>query len=228
MSTIISAGQGTQTSTPATTQIGAQANQTVMNQFLTLLTTELKNQDPTQPTDPTQFVTQLAQMSNVEQVTQSNSTLSTIASTLGGMALGQYSAMIGHTVTAPASAVTVPSSGTVATPLTFNVTASGVTTPYVAVSNAAGNVVATLPVSGSTGTVTFTGVGQNGQALPAGQYSVSLVGKPVGGALGSTISAGTLTTTDVVGSVSQGSNGGWNLQLKSGQVVPASSVTSSS
>ena len=38
-----------------------------MDTFLTLLTTQLKNQDPTAPQDSTQWVTQLVQFSSVEQ-----------------------------------------------------------------------------------------------------------------------------------------------------------------
>ena len=66
--------------TPATTQVGAQANDPQMNEFLTLLVAQLQNQDPMNPTDPTQFVSQLAQFSTVEQLTQSNSTLNNISS----------------------------------------------------------------------------------------------------------------------------------------------------
>lgn len=38
-------------SKPATTQVGNGANDGQMNQFLKLLTAQLKNQDPMQPTD---------------------------------------------------------------------------------------------------------------------------------------------------------------------------------
>ena len=96
--------------TATTTQVGAGANDSNMNEFLTLLTAQLKNQDPTNPTDPTQFVSQLAQFSTVEQLTQSNTTLDTISSSLSGLALGQYSSMVNQTVTSNASAVDVPAS----------------------------------------------------------------------------------------------------------------------
>jgi flagellar basal-body rod modification protein FlgD len=212
--------------TPATTQIGALAGQTQENQFLTLLTTELQNQDPTQPTDPTQFVTQLAQFSTVEQLTQSNTTLTSISSSLNGMALGQYSGLINNTVTATPSTLTVPTSGSVSVPLTYNITNAALTNPYIAVTNASGNLVASLPVSGTTGSVTFDGTDGQGNTLPAGQYSVALVGTPAGQTSGSTSSAGTLTTTDVVASVTQGATGSWNLQLQNGQTVAANGVTS--
>ena len=79
----------TLSATPASTTVGAQANDAQMNQFLTLLTAQLKNQDPMQPTDPTQFVAQLAQFSTVEQLVQGNTKLDTISQSLSGLALGQ-------------------------------------------------------------------------------------------------------------------------------------------
>ena len=211
--------------TAATTQVGAQAGNTQENQFLQLLMTELQNQDPTQPTDPTQFVTQLAQFSTVEQLTQSNTTLTSMSQSLSGMALGQYSSLINQTVTAPASTVSVPASGSVSENMTFTITNNALTNPHVTLTNAAGTVVASLPVSGASGTVTFDGTDGNGNTLPAGNYTAALVGMTSGASGATTSSAGTLTTTGVVTSVSQGSGGAWNLQLQDGQGVSASTVT---
>jgi flagellar basal-body rod modification protein FlgD len=208
----------------ATSQIGPQANQTLMNQFLTMLTTELKNQDPTQPTDPTQFVAQLAQFSTVEQLTQSNSTLSTISTSMNSMALGQYTGLIGQTVTAPSSSVVVPSSGSVSADMTFTVTNSSASNPYVAVTDSNGNVVTTIPVSGTSGTVTFDGTDANGNNLPPGQYNVALVAPASNSSSGATVSAGTLTTNGTVSSVTQDTSGNWELQMADGQLVKASSV----
>ena len=46
-----------------------------MNTFLTLLTTQLKYQDPLDPTDTSEFTSQLVQYSNVEQAIQTNEKL---------------------------------------------------------------------------------------------------------------------------------------------------------
>ena len=66
------------------------------NTFLTLLVTEMQNQDPTKPMDPTQMVSQLASFSAVEQATKTNSLLTSI---LTSSSLAQASALIGRTVT---------------------------------------------------------------------------------------------------------------------------------
>ena len=51
-----------------------------MNTFLTLLTTQLKFQDPLNPTDTAEFTNQLVQYSNVEQSIQTNEKLDSLIS----------------------------------------------------------------------------------------------------------------------------------------------------
>lgn len=46
--------------------------------FLTLLVSELKNQDPTQPTDPNEYISQLVGVNSLEQLIQINNGLSTL------------------------------------------------------------------------------------------------------------------------------------------------------
>jgi flagellar basal-body rod modification protein FlgD len=46
--------------------------------FLTLLVSELKNQDPTQPTDPNAYITQLAQVNSLQQLIQINTGIDTL------------------------------------------------------------------------------------------------------------------------------------------------------
>ena len=66
------------------------------NTFLTLLLTQLKNQDPTKPMDSTEYVSQLATFSEVEQSTKTNAKLDSL---LSSSFLDQASAIIGRTVT---------------------------------------------------------------------------------------------------------------------------------
>ena len=64
----------------ATTQTGVAQNKTAgqldSNDFMTLLVTQLKNQDPMNPQDSQQFSVDLAQFTQVEQLTKINDTLS--------------------------------------------------------------------------------------------------------------------------------------------------------
>lgn len=212
----------TLTNTPASTQVGAQANDPQMNEFLQLLTAQLQNQDPTAPTDPTQFVSQLAQFSTVEQLVQSNTTLTNISQSLSGLALGQYAGLINHTVNASLSSINVPVTGN-SGQMTFNVTNTALSNVHVQITDASGNPVRSIPVTSTSGTVTFDGTGDTGQQLPPGQYGISLVGMSTQGA---TQSAGTLGSSGTVSSVTQGSDGSWQLQLNNGLSVDAATVNS--
>lgn len=209
--------------TVPTTQVGPQANNSQMNQFLQLLTAQLQNQDPMQPTDPTQFVAQLAQFSTVEQLVQSNTSLTGISQSVSSLALGQYAGMINHTVNANVSSVVVPSSGSVSETMNYQITATTLNDVQIAITNASGAVVGTMPANATSGTVTFDGTDGNGQPLMPGTYSVSLVGVD---ATGAAQTAGTLTMSGTVNSVVQDSSGNWQLQLQDGRTVDATSVTS--
>lgn len=52
------------------------------NDFLTLLVSELKNQDPTQPTDPNQYITQLTQVNSLQQLISINQGIGTLDSAI--------------------------------------------------------------------------------------------------------------------------------------------------
>lgn len=51
------------------------------NDFLTLLVTEMKNQDPTATTDPNEYINQLVQVNSLEQLISINQNLSTALGT---------------------------------------------------------------------------------------------------------------------------------------------------
>ncbi len=56
------------------------ASDITSSDFLTLLVSELKNQDPTQPTDPNQYITQLAQVNSLEQLISINTGIASLDS----------------------------------------------------------------------------------------------------------------------------------------------------
>jgi flagellar basal-body rod modification protein FlgD len=61
------------------------------NDFLTLLVTELQNQDPTQPTDPNEYITQLAQVNSLEQLISINSGITQLDSAVAPTTTGSGS-----------------------------------------------------------------------------------------------------------------------------------------
>lgn len=84
------------------------------NDFLTLLVTEMKNQDPTANTDPNEYINQLVQVNSLEQLISINQNLSTAladsGSVSGGSVAGHgmssvHAVKSGAGTVAPASAV---------------------------------------------------------------------------------------------------------------------------
>ena len=83
-------------STPAATGNAAGEGSSISaNDFLTLLVTEMKNQDPTNPMDTSQYMSQFAQLSSVEQAMQTNTKLDAL---LSSQSLSQADGLIGKTV----------------------------------------------------------------------------------------------------------------------------------
>jgi flagellar basal-body rod modification protein FlgD len=73
------------TTTPTTNSSNAAASSNITsNDFLTLLVSELKNQDPTQPTDPNQYITQLAQVNSLQQLISINQGIGTLDTAIAG------------------------------------------------------------------------------------------------------------------------------------------------
>lgn len=68
--------------------------------FLTLLVTQLKNQDPLNPLDNEAFVAQLAQFSTVSGITEVGSTLGRLETLASGEQRASAPGWIGRTVTA--------------------------------------------------------------------------------------------------------------------------------
>ncbi|ACZ37980.1 MAG: flagellar hook capping FlgD N-terminal domain-containing protein [Sphaerobacter thermophilus] len=66
-------------------------------EFLMLLTAQLRNQDPLRPMEDTEFIAQLAQLNSLEQMQQMNETLSTLVEM---SVLAQTASLIGRHVTA--------------------------------------------------------------------------------------------------------------------------------
>ena len=64
--------------------------------FLTLLTTQLKNQDPLNPMDNAQMTSQLAQISTVDGIERLNATLSSMMSSTADSQVLQMAALVGH------------------------------------------------------------------------------------------------------------------------------------
>lgn len=96
----------TNTTANAANRIGAGSTMLASNfeTFLTLLTAQLKNQDPLSPVDSNQFTAQLTQMAGVEQQLLTNDLLKGLLAAQGGTGLASAATYIGKEATAAWSA----------------------------------------------------------------------------------------------------------------------------
>lgn len=101
------------------------------DRFLTLLVTQLRNQDPLNPMDNAQVTSQIAQLSTVNGITQLNNTLMAVAGQMDVTQSMQAAGLIGKDVLVPGSKVLLGSDaegGKVATPFGIDLAGSSTTT----------------------------------------------------------------------------------------------------
>lgn len=78
--------------------INGKGDQMGQTAFLTLFTTQLKNQNPLDPMDNTAFVSQLAQFSQLEATTKMSGSMESLVNSLSTSQISGASALIGKTV----------------------------------------------------------------------------------------------------------------------------------
>ena len=190
------------------------------NTFLTLLTTQLKNQDPMSPMDSSKFTNQLVQFSQVEQQIQTNATLSNMLKMSVANSTSIGLGMMGKNVSMKGQNVSFDGSK----PIKFSYNLpSAAASASVSVLDAHGNVIKqfTPELTAGDHTVTWDGTDNNGQPVTPGNYTVSV------GATASDGSAINATTTvpGVVTGFENGSDGSIKLDVN-GQQVPLSNIKS--
>ncbi|KZM49586.1 flagellar hook capping FlgD N-terminal domain-containing protein [Labrenzia sp. OB1] len=167
MTTVTSASSALAQTQSATSQEGLMANYDL---FLSILTTQIQNQDPLDPMDSAEYTSQLVQYSTVEQGIQQNKNLENIIATLQSNQSMSYVSYIGNEVSADASTTLL--SGDVASwDYEIQEDASGT----YEIRDASGDVVASGDIELAAGSGTFMWDGQKDsgtEALP-GSYTIS-------------------------------------------------------
>ncbi len=139
--------------------------------FLTLLTAQLQNQDPSSPMDSSQFTTELVQFTGVEQQVQTNTNLTQLLQLSQDQELTQSSAMVGKQVTLTGTTVPLQSAGNV---ISFN---TPIAEPIaISITNSAGQDVKDVQLTSSAGQNSWTwdGTDNSGNALPQGPYNIAV------------------------------------------------------
>jgi flagellar basal-body rod modification protein FlgD len=169
-----------------------------LNDFLKLLTTQLKNQDPTQPFDTNQFTQQIASLSQVEQQINTNKNLESMISLFTSSQFSNIAGYIGKRVETDGNKSLLTVDGGV---FIYDLP-SQANSVDVSISDAAGNVVfkGTGDTRAGRNEVFWDGVNSfNGKAMDQGVYTLAIKAKDkVGAEIKSTTSTtGRITAVDM-------------------------------
>ena len=161
--------------------------------FLTLLTTQLQNQNPLDPLDTNQFTQQLVQFAGVEQQLKSNDQLSTLVSLQQTAQSTQALGFVGKTAVVDGATATL-SNGVA----NWNLGLSKDSNLNITIANASGQTVYSNSAAVSAGDnqpFSWDGKGSDGTQWPAGKYTLTATATDSTG-------AAVAVTTQVQGAVS--------------------------
>jgi flagellar basal-body rod modification protein FlgD len=185
--------------------------------FLSLLMTQLQNQDPSSPMDANQFTTELVQFSGVAQQINTNSDLTQLIQLTQASQIEQSASLIGKPVTVASTQLSLQNSTAKINFSTANAEPVGI-----AVYDSAGAQVQTAAMTSSAGANSWTWNGQNanGSSMPDGAYKVSVTALGANGAASQVPFTVTGTATSV-----QNNSGTVQIQM-GGLILPFSAVQS--
>ena len=167
----------------AAAQAKKNGNTLGIDEFLTLMTAQLKNQDPMKPLEGTEFISQLATFDTVSGVQEMGTSLETLAASLRSTQTLNGSSMVGRDILASADSITHTQGGTVNGEIDVP---AGATSVQVRITDSTGAVVREITLPNTAGTQSFTWDGQRGDGTAAGSdtYDIEAIAS-VGGQSGS-------------------------------------------
>ena len=171
------------------------------NTFLTLLTTQLQNQDPSSPMDSNQFTTELVQFAGVEQQISTNTSLTQLVQLAQGSAVTQSAQLLGKQVDVTSNQLALQNGSAT---VDFSASAAGPVT--IAVASSAGAPLYQATVNATPGANSWTWQGQtaSGATMPDGAYNVTVTGGGSGSAAAVPFTVrGTVTGVNGSGSTPQ-------------------------
>jgi flagellar basal-body rod modification protein FlgD len=199
----------------AAAQTKKSANNLGIDEFLTLMTTQLKNQDPMKPLDGTAFIAQLAQFGAVSGIQEMQTSMETLAASLRSTQALNGASLVGREILAPTDSIShtegVSVSGEVEVP-------DGVSTVDIRITDSAGEVVRQMSVPATNDIARFTwdGLRDNGAAAGSGDYEIEAIGR-----IGAESESLNVLMSGRVSSVSIDANGA-GLTLNTGALGPVS------
>ena len=155
------------------------------DEFLQLLVTQLRNQDPLEPMDDTDFIAQMSQFSSLEQLVNMNNNMTEAMNmdyvTSQSIANSMATSLLGREVTAESNMIYLGDSGEANLSYQLNGPAHEV---KISIYNELGELVDVVYEDHSEGginSVKWDGKSSDGVELPEGHYSISVEAKDASG-----------------------------------------------
>jgi flagellar basal-body rod modification protein FlgD len=171
------------TSAKSTTGSAATAAQ---DRFMTLLVTQLKNQDPLNPMDNAQMTSQMAQISTVSGIDKLNTTLQALSASMTPNQTLQAAGMIGHGALVPGSGVDLVAGSAGLGGFALPSAADNAT---VSIYSPSGALVNTLSLGAQAAGIAkwqWDGTDSTGAAAPAGNYTFKVTASLAGNSVAAT------------------------------------------
>jgi len=176
----VTSAPGTNNGTNSSNKSSSNSTTTLANNFqtfLTLLTTQLQNQNPLEPLDTNQFTAQLVQFAGIEQQMKQNDQLASLIAIEKSAQSTQALVYVGNIVAVDGSKAQFDKSAT------WNLKAPADMDATVTITNSAGQTVYSGNYSLKKGDFSFVwdGKGNDGVQWPAGTYNLTATGKDSSG-----------------------------------------------
>jgi flagellar basal-body rod modification protein FlgD len=178
--TALPTSSSSSSSASATNALASQQIAGNFQSFLTLLTTQLQNQNPLDPLDTNQFTQQLVEFAGVQQQLNTNDSLATLVSLQQTAQSTQALGFVGKTAVVNGSTAALATNGTA----TWELSVPSASDVNITIASSTGQTVFTGTynvAAGNNQPFSWNGQGNDGTQWPAGNYTMTATAKDSSG-----------------------------------------------
>lgn len=189
------------------------------DEFLELMTAQLRNQDPMEPMDNGEFLGQMAQFSTVSGIEAMQESMDNLSTTYATGQTLQSAQLVGQEVLIESNSLELADSGTTGGSFDLEATSGNV---VVNIEDSNGNVVRQIRLgeyAAGRHDFSWDGMDKDGERVPAGTYTAEISAEQ-----GEGFEAASVLTTRVIESVEFGAGGQATLNTRQGDVLSLADI----
>lgn len=189
------------------------------DEFLKLMTAQLKNQDPMEPMDNGEFLGQMAQFSTVSGIEEMQKSLETLSATYATGQTLQSVQLVGQEVLIESNSLELSDSGATGGSFDLEATSGNV---MLNIADGSGTVVRQIQLgefAAGRHAFSWNGMDDNGERVPAGIYTAEVSAKN-----GEEYKSASVLSARIVESVEFGAGGQASLNTKQGDILTLADI----